>query len=170
MRWTGNDTRYTLEMSGLVVMTTALLALVNWPPAEGQSVKQSRVVESRVVEASRIVFKDERGRVRGVIGMAKEGGASGFAFVDAKGVERAHLEVQESGAASVRLAREDGRDSVVIAVLANGDAAVRVAGKDSVAVLAGAKGGSGIVFRVEGGEDARTSWTMDARGKVATRP
>jgi hypothetical protein len=149
MRWTGNDTRYTLEMSGLVVVTTALLALVNWPPAEGQSVKQSRVVESRVVEASRIVFKDERGRVRGVIGMAKEGGC-GFTFKDATGTERAHLDVTDAGDAIFGLRRKGGGEAVRIAVAADGSA--------------------GVVLAAPDGEEASSAWTMDSSGKLTERP
>jgi hypothetical protein len=118
-----------------------------------------------VAEANRFVIRDAQGRVRGVWGVTKDGGAH-IVMSDSMGRERLRLQVLSDGSSGLALVDSANRSRVVLAALPDQTATLVLAdraGRTRTVLGLNASGASTVVFADRNGT-TRAGLGVDARG------
>jgi hypothetical protein len=145
-------------MAAGVATAAGLMSLSSLDRAGGQDRRPPGVLE-----ASKVVIRDERGTVRIVLGVAKDG-ESAITLFDAKGKEKIVAAVDGDGTAMVRLKGKAPDQLAMISTLADGSAEMRVGTGRGISVMATA-GGQAVVVARDGSDPIRM-WGVDERGEA----
>ncbi len=147
---------------GLLVLTVGIPAsvLIGGPLSEHLRAQDHR--PSGVLEARKVVIRDEKGTVRITLGMTSEG-ASSISLYDINGQGKLNVAVNPDGMPAIGLLGKEKGQFVMIQAMKDGSAGLRVNGKRGLSMVAGALGEAGLI--VQDGTETLEAWGVDQEGK-----